>query len=176
MTLAATRPRPIAGMQPVANVIGRLTAALGAAMMIPAALDWSDDAAWVGNAVAALVTMAAGVAISVLTAADRKAGLTRHQAVAMTVLVWVVLPIFGALPFVFGAPNASYTDAFFEAMSGLTTTGATAFTDLDEAPRGMLLWRAMLQWFGGVGIVVVAMVFLPVLKIGGMQFFSVRKV
>ena len=60
---------------------------------------------------------------------------------------------------------------FFEAMSGLTTTGATVFSDLDTAPRGMLLWRAMLQWFGGVGIVVVAMVFLPMLKIGGMQFF-----
>ena len=77
----------------------------------------------------------------------------------------LILPVFGALPFVFAAPHAGYTDAFFEAMSGLTTTGATVFEDLDTAPRGMLLWRAMLQWFGGVGIVVVAMVFLQAIAV-----------
>ena len=160
------------GVQPVGHVIGRLTAALGLAMLIPAALDWVDQSPlWQGTVLAAFLTVAAGTALAVLTVRDRGAGLSRHQAVLLTVLVWVVLPVFGALPFVLGAPQADYTTAFFEAMSGLTTTGATAFENLDEADRGMLLWRAMLQWFGGVGIVVVAMVFLPVLKIGGMQFF-----
>ncbi len=159
-------------MQPVVHVIGRLTAALGVAMLIPALIDLIDEQRlWLGNAVAALLTIAAGASMVVLTVRDRGRGLTRHQAVLLTVMVWVVLPIFGALPFVFGAPQANYTAAFFEAMSGLTTTGATAFENLDTSPRGMLLWRAMLQWFGGVGIVAVAMVFLPVLKIGGMQFF-----
>ena len=158
--------------QPVGHVIGRLTAALGGAMLIPAALDLVDESrGWAGFVVAAFATIAAGAALTVLTRREGQAGLTRRQAILLTVLVWVVLPIFGALPFVFSAPQASYTDAFFEAMSGLTTTGATVFDNLDEAPRGMLLWRAMLQWFGGVGIVVVAMVFLPALKIGGMQFF-----
>jgi len=158
--------------QPVANVIGRLTAALGVAMLIPALLDLFDgDPGWTGILLAAFITVVAGAAIAVLTAGDRSAGLTRHQALFLTVMVWVVLPVFGALPFVLGHPQATYTDAFFEAMSGLTTTGATVFEDLEEAPRGFLLWRGMLQWFGGVGIVVVAMVFLPVLKIGGMQFF-----
>lgn len=160
------------GLQPVGHVIGRLTAALGLAMLIPAALDITDGAElWLGTAIAAFLTISAGMALSVVTYRDRKAGLTRHQAVLLTVLVWVVLPIFGALPFVLGAPQTDYTTAFFEAMSGLTTTGATALENLDEADRGMLLWRAMLQWFGGVGIVIVAMVFLPALKIGGMQFF-----
>ena len=160
------------GLQPVGHVIGRLTIALGFAMLIPAALDWFDNAElWLGTAVAAFLTVAAGGAMTVLSMGARRAGLSRHQAVLLTVLVWVVLPIFGALPFSLGAPHAGYTTAFFEAMSGLTTTGATAFENLEEGPRGMLLWRAMLQWFGGVGIVVVAMVFLPVLKIGGMQFF-----
>ncbi len=141
-------------------------------MLVPAGLDWADGRdSGVGILLAAVLTMAAGLSLTVLSARDRGAGLSRRQAVILTVSVWVVLPIFGALPFVFGAPHATYTDAFFEAMSGLTTTGATVFEGLDEAPRGMLLWRAMLQWFGGVGIVVVAMVFLPVLKIGGMQFF-----
>jgi len=160
------------GLQPVTHVIGRLTAALGVAMLVPAMLDFSDGhGGWIGVLVAAVLTFAAGISLTVLTARERGTGLSRRQAVILTVSVWVVLPIFGALPFVLGAPQASYTNAFFEAMSGLTTTGATVFEHLDDAPRGMLLWRAMLQWFGGVGIVVVAMVFLPVLKIGGMQFF-----
>ena len=141
-------------------------------MLIPALFDLSDGHdGWIGFLIAAFLTFTAGLALAVLTGRERDRGLTRHQAILLTVLVWVALPFFGALPFVFGAPQASYTDAFFEAMSGLTTTGATVFEGLDDAPRGMLLWRAMLQWFGGVGIVVVAMVFLPVLKIGGMQFF-----
>ncbi|MEM6943772.1 MAG: TrkH family potassium uptake protein, partial [Pseudomonadota bacterium] len=89
----------------------------------------------------------------------------------LTTLVWAVLPLFGGLPFMLAAPGASFTDAYFEAMSGLTTTGSTVFSGLDEAPQGMLLWRGMMQWFGGVGILVVAIVFLPALRIGGMQFF-----
>jgi trk system potassium uptake protein TrkH len=70
-----------------------------------------------------------------------------------------------------GATGAGFTDAFFEAMSGLTTTGATVFTGLDSLPKGLLLWRGILQWLGGIGIIVVAMVFLPELKVGGMQIF-----
>ena len=89
----------------------------------------------------------------------------------LTVAVWTILPAFGALPFVTGAPHVSYTDAYFEAMSGMTTTGSTVFSGLDAMPRGMLLWRAMLQWFGGLGIVIVAIIFLPAMRIGGMQFF-----
>jgi len=83
-----------------------------------------------------------------------------------------VLPAFAALPFMLGAPNASWTDAYFEAISGMTTTGATVFVGLDDMPRGVLLWRSVLQWLGGLGIVVVALVFLPVLRVGGMQHFQ----
>ncbi len=85
--------------------------------------------------------------------------------------VWMVLPCFGALPFLFGATDARVVDAVFEAMSGMTTTGSTVFTGLDYLPEGLLLWRSMLQWFGGIGIIVVAMVFLPDLRVGGMQIF-----
>lgn len=158
--------------QPVGHLIGRLSIALGVSMLLPAALEFSDGrVGWYAFVIAATMTVAGGAALTLLCATSQGAGLNRRQAVMLTVMVWVALPIFGALPFVLGAPNATYTDAFFEAMSGLTTTGATVFVGLDDAPRGMLLWRAMLQWFGGVGIVVVAMVFLPVLKVGGMQFF-----
>ncbi|MFV2034429.1 MAG: TrkH family potassium uptake protein, partial [Halocynthiibacter sp.] len=90
----------------------------------------------------------------------------------LTTGVWLALPLFGALPFLLGATEARFVDAFFEAMSGLTTTGSTVFSGLEELPRGLLLWRSMLQWFGGIGIIVVAMVFLPELRIGGMQIFQ----
>ena len=158
---------------PVSNIIGRLGLILGLSMLVPALLDWLDGSPnWQGMLIAGFLTAAGGGALAQVTAGQGGAGLTRHQAFLLTVLIWVVLPLFGALPFVFGAPLASFTDAFFEAMSGLTTTGATVFTELDAAPRGMLLWRAMLQWYGGVGIVIVAIVFLPVLRVGGMQFFQ----
>ena len=93
------------------------------------------------------------------------------RASCSTTGIWVIFPLFGALPFWFGAPRASFTDAMFEAMSAITTTGSTVFVGLDRLPAGALLWRGMLQWFGGLGIVVVAMIFLPTLKVGGMQLF-----
>ncbi|MFQ5565917.1 MAG: TrkH family potassium uptake protein [Paracoccaceae bacterium] len=154
------------------HVIGRLIIVLGASMIAPLLLDvWDDNGNMDGFVLAAFLTLAAGLALVLITRQGETGGLTRPQAFMLTVLVWVVLPVFGALPFVFGAPAADYTDAYFEAMSGLTTTGATVFAGLDEAPRGMLLWRALLQWYGGLGIVIVAIVFLPVMRVGGMQFF-----
>jgi len=98
-------------------------------------------------------------------------GLSLRQTFLVTALVWLMLPFFGAIPFILGATNASITDAVFEAMSGLTTTGATAFSGLEALPEGLKLWRGILQWLGGVGIIVVAMVFLPELRVGGMQIF-----
>jgi trk system potassium uptake protein TrkH len=158
--------------RPVAHLIGWHTIALGASMLAPMLLDLADSN---GNAdgflVAAFLTLAAGVSLSLITRQREMHGLSRQQAFLLTVLVWTVLPAFGALPFVLGAPRVGFTDAFFEAMSGMTTTGSTVFSGLDAAPRGMLLWRAMLQWFGGLGIVIVAIVFLPAMRIGGMQFF-----
>lgn len=98
-------------------------------------------------------------------------GLDVRQTFLLTVSVWFVLPVFGAIPLMLGPPNLDFTDAFFEAMSGLTTTGATVVSGLDDLPAGILLWRGILQWLGGVGIIVVAMVFLPELRVGGMQIF-----
>src|SRR5690625_1854841 len=161
---------------PIANTIGRLTLAMGASILLPALLDIHDESPSSGGmVVAAFLAMAGGAALAQLTAGAagaRERRMTRQQAFLLTVLIWLVLPMFGALPFLFGAPQAGITDAFFEAMSGMTTTGATVFTGLDEASRGMLLWRSMLQWYGGLGIVIVAIIFLPALRIGGMQFFQ----
>lgn len=89
-----------------------------------------------------------------------------------TSLVWLLVCSFSALPFFFAPRPLSYTDSFFEAMSGLTTMGATVIRDLSVQSRGILLWRAMLQWFGGVGIIVIALGILPLLRIGGMQLYA----
>ncbi|MDD9922524.1 MAG: TrkH family potassium uptake protein [Boseongicola sp.] len=159
-------------LRPVGYVIGLLVAALGFAMLIPMALDYA-----VGNGhgwpfvESALLTVLVGVLMALASSNSVGGRLTIQQTFLLTTGVWFALPIFGALPFMLGATEASPADAFFEAMSGLTTTGSTVFSDLDELPEGLLLWRSMLQWFGGIGIIVVAMVFLPELRVGGMQIF-----
>jgi trk system potassium uptake protein TrkH len=94
-----------------------------------------------------------------------------RQAFVMTTLCWIMAAVFGAMPMAFSKLGLSYTDAFFEAMSGITTTGSTVISGLDAAPHGLLLWRALLQWLGGIGIVITALAVLPMLRVGGMQLF-----
>ncbi|MEO0912901.1 MAG: potassium transporter TrkG, partial [Pseudomonadota bacterium] len=159
-------------IRPVGYVIGLLVTVLGAAMMLPLIADAIEGRAPLGTfGISGMVTAMTGAMVVLACADERQQGLTLQQTFLLTTGTWFVLPLFGALPFWIGAPDASYTDAFFEAMSGLTTTGATVFSGLDDLPAGTLLWRALLQWFGGVGIIVVALAFLPSLKVGGMQIF-----
>ena len=89
-----------------------------------------------------------------------------------TTLIWLIYAILGALPIYLSVSNLSCVDAFFESMSGLTTTGATVLSGLDTMSRGLLMWRAMLQWLGGIGVILIAVTILPTLRIGGMQFFT----
>ena len=81
---------------------------------------------------------------------------------------------FGSLPFLLSTQNFTLSEAFFESMSGITTTGATIISDLDNSPKSILLWRAIMQWLGGIGIVVMAITILPLLKVGGMQLFKME--
>ncbi|GAA6179924.1 TrkH family potassium uptake protein [Shimia sp. NS0008-38b] len=159
-------------LRPVGYVIGLLVAMLGATMFVPMALDLVDgNSHWEAFFVSGLVTCVAGGLVSLSCHNRRGEGLSLQQTFLLTTGVWLALPMFGALPFLLGATEARLVDAFFEAMSGLTTTGSTVFSDLESLPRGMLLWRGLLQWLGGIGIIVVAMVFLPELRVGGMQIF-----
>ena len=155
-------------------LIGNLLAALALGMLIPASLaavQQHED--WQVFVTGALVTgFIAGALI--LTNRGTLPPLNTKQAFLLTSLSWLALTGFAALPFAFSALNLSYTDAFFEAMSGLTTTGATIITDLDAASPGILLWRALLQWFGGIGIIVMAISVLPMLNVGGMQLFRLE--
>ncbi|PIE09645.1 MAG: potassium transporter TrkH [Rhodobacterales bacterium] len=160
-------------LRPVGYVIGLLVVALGVAMIVPLAADvFAQNGHWPVFAEAAIITILTGSVTSLACRNGVQAGLSIRQTFLLTVLVWFVLPAFGAIPLMLGPPYLDLTDAFFEAMSGLTTTGATVISGLDDLPRGILLWRGILQWLGGVGIIVVAMVFLPELKVGGMQIFK----
>ncbi|WP_299360456.1 TrkH family potassium uptake protein [uncultured Paracoccus sp.] len=159
-------------IRPVANTIGRLTAVFGAMMALPALVDWwAGDPHWQVFLESGLICGIAGALVALATRGSGARALALEQAFLLTAGVWLVLPLAGALPFVMGQPHASLTDAMFEAMSGVTTTGTTVFPELDGLPLGTHLWRAILQWSGGLGIVIVAMIFLPAMRIGGMQFF-----
>tara|TARA_R110001583_G_scaffold194983_2_gene368197 strand:- start:39708 stop:41114 length:1407 start_codon:yes stop_codon:yes gene_type:complete len=147
-------------------------ALLGLTMIVPLLVELAyGNAEWGVFLEAGVVTTVAGVSMALACANGKSEGLSIQQMFLLTTLIWLILPIFGGIPFMLGATEAGFTDAFFEAMSGMTTTGSTVFSGLDDLPEGLLLWRSMLQWFGGIGIIVVAMVFLPELKVGGMQVF-----
>ena len=147
-----------------------LLAILAVIMLVPVAADLPTHDDWSAFVKASGVTLFVGIS---LILANRAEGfrLNLRQAFAFTVFSWLIIAAFSALPFAFSKLELSYTDAFFEAMSGITTTGATIIIGLDNAPPGILLWRSILQWLGGIGIIVFALAFLPVLRVGGMQLF-----
>ncbi len=155
-------------------VIGLMLAGLAGGMCVPAVIDalagHSDWRGFVGSA--ALTGFVAGALI--LTNRGTLPPLSAQQAFILTGFSWIGLAAFAALPLMFSSLQLNYTDAFFEAMSGLTTTGATVITGLDTAPHGVLLWRALLQWYGGIGIIVTAIAVLPMLNVGGMHLFRLE--
>ncbi|MEL6289199.1 MAG: TrkH family potassium uptake protein [Pseudomonadota bacterium] len=155
-------------------IIGLLLSTLGCAMMVPGLYELAlGDEDWLVFAGCSSLTLLVGVLLTYANRTEERE-LSIKQAFLLTTLAWVVLVAFSALPFVWSGRGASYTDAFFEAMSGLTTTGATVFTGLDTFSPGLLLWRAILQWLGGIGIIVMGFAVLPMLRIGGMQLFRIE--
>ena len=160
--------------RPILFIVGILLATLALAMTVPAMADLAvDNPDWRVFASAAGLTLFIGAALILSTrSATRRINL--RQAFVLTALCWLVIPTFGALPFVFSALDMHYPDAFFEAMSGVTTTGSTVIAGLDDAPPGILLWRALLQWLGGIGIIAMAITVLPLLQVGGMQLFRME--
>lgn len=154
------------------SAVGALTAALGVAMLLPAFADLVvGHPDWQVFLVSSLITTIFGAGLWASSSGSRPE-LNLRQAFLMTVLIWVVLTIFGALPLYMSNLGLSFTEAMFESMSGITTTGATVITTLDTSPPGILLWRGLLQWFGGLGVVVMAIAVLPMLRVGGMEMFK----
>jgi trk system potassium uptake protein len=153
-------------------ILGVFLCILAGAMVIPACMDlFYKDPDWVYFGESAAITGFVGVLLTLGFWPEGEPVFEVRETFVLTVSSWVTISLFAALPFMLSNAAPTFTDAFFESTSGLTTTGATVFTDLDYAPPGILLWRSLLQWLGGVGIVVMAMTILPALKIGGMQLF-----
>jgi len=160
--------------RPVFFTIGILLTTLALGMCLPAISDLiAGHSDWKVFASAAGLNGFIGITM-LLTMRTGETRITTRHAFLLTTLSWLVIAIFGALPFAFADLNLSFTDAVFESMSGITTTGATVLTGLDRAAPGILLWRALLQWFGGIGIIVMAVAILPQLSVGGMQLFRME--
>lgn len=162
-------------LSPVIYVIGWFLLTLGVAMFFPAAADWvAGNVNWTVFAIAGAGTFFAGGTF-VLATRGAPLNITLRQGFLLTTGSWVTVALFGALPLAYSdVLPLTYTDAFFEAMSGLTTTGSTVLSGLDRLPPGVLLWRGLLQWFGGIGIIVMAVAMFPLLKVGGMQLFRME--
>lgn len=159
-------------LRPVAYVVGLMLTVLGILMLIPAGLDRvAGHENWIGFVESSLITTLAGALMALSTRNGLGKQINVRQAFLLTLGTWAFLPLFGALPFMMGTAGARFTDAYFEAVSGITTTGSTVFVGLDHMPPGFNLWRGMLNWLGGLGIAFIAMIFLPVMRVGGMQFF-----
>ncbi len=146
---------------------------IAAAMVLPAVADFADDnpdgRVFISSAV---FTFFIGGLLVLVAYDDQPVNLGIKEGFLLTTICWVTLTAFAAIPF--AGLGLSYTDAYFEAMSGLTTTGSTVLTKLDQLPRGLLLWRALLQGLGGLGIIVMAIIMLPFLRVGGMQLFQME--
>ena len=153
--------------------IGVLLVILGAFMLIPFFVQFIYDEKNNTFLVSASVTAFIGTLL-VLTNLEENKKLNLQQAFLLTTLSWLGIAIFGCLPFLLSNLNLSFVDAFFESMSGITTTGSTIITNLDDAPKSILIWRAILQWLGGIGVIVMAITILPLLNIGGMQLFRME--
>ena len=154
-------------------LIGILLIVLGAAMLAPYFLQIYYKEGSHSFISASFVTMFIGV-LFILANLEKDFKLNLKQTFLFSSLAWVMVATFGSLPFLLSTQDFNFSEAFFESMSGITTTGATIISDLDNSPKSILLWRAIMQWLGGIGIVVMAITILPLLKVGGMQLFKME--
>ena len=152
--------------------LGILQIILGASMFLPIIIQVicsEIDSSFFG---ASIITIIFGT-LFFLSNLDHDKKLNLQQAFLLTALSWLSIAIFGSLPFIFSNLNLSFTDSFFESMSGITTTGSTILSNLEITPKSILLWRAILQWLGGIGIIVMAITLMPIMNVGGMQLFKI---
>ena len=152
-------------------IIGILLVILGIFMMMPYAIKLIYAENNNSFLASSIITIFIGV-LTILINLKKDNQLNLLQTFLFSVLAWVSIATFGSLPFMFSSLKLSFSDAFFESMSGITTTGSTVILDLDSSPKSILIWRAIMQWLGGIGIIVMATTVLPLLKVGGMQLFK----
>ena len=153
--------------------LGLLQIILGLSMIIPVLIQLVYSESDSGFIVSGLATIIFGM-LFYLSNLDHDKKINLQQAFLLTSLSWLSIAIFGSLPFIFSEINLSLTDAFFESMSGITTTGSTIMSEILSFDRPILLWRALMQWVGGLGILSLGLILLPFLRIGGMQLFKME--
>ncbi len=152
--------------------LGILQIILGIFMLVPIIVQFIYDQIDSSFFGASIVTIIFGT-LFFLSNLDHQKKLNLQQAFLLTALSWLSIAVFGSLPFMFSDLEFSITNAFFESMSGITTTGSTIISNLENMPKGILLWRAILQWLGGIGIIVMAITLMPIMNVGGMQLFKI---
>ena len=154
-------------------LIGVLLTILGCSMLIPYAIQIvleENSHSFIGSS---FLTIFIGI-LFILGNLEKQFRLNLQQTFLFSALAWFLIAVFGSLPFLLSPLPFSISEAFFESMSGITTTGATVITNLESTPKSILLWRAIMQWLGGIGIIVMAITILPLLKVGGMQLFKME--
>jgi len=152
--------------------LGVLLIVLGFSMLAPIIIQLIYNEFNSTFIISSIITITFG-ALFFLANIDHNRSLSTQQAFLLTALSWIGVAIFGSIPFIFSDLNLSLTDAFFESMSGITTTGATIINNLSDTPKAILGWRAILQWLGGIGIIVMAITLMPIMNIGGMQLLKI---
>ena len=161
-------------LKPIALVSGTVTCAVGFFLFIPLIVEIIyESESWQSYAVPILLYLIVGGSL-VITNRNVDLKISLKEAFIITVLSWLLLTFLCAVPFLYTEVNLGIVDALFESMSGVTTTGATTLSNIESLPKGILIWRAFLQWLGGIGIVVIALFILPFLRIGGMQLFHLE--
>ena len=154
-------------------IIGVLLVIMGFAMLVPYAVQLIYNENSHSFIASAFTTIFFGI-LFILANIEKEFKLNLQQTFLFSALAWFMVAVFGSIPFILSSVPMSFSEAFFESMSGITTTGSTVISDLDGSPKSILLWRALMQWLGGIGIVVMAITILPLLKVGGMQLFKME--
>jgi trk system potassium uptake protein TrkH len=155
------------------NLTGIVLVFVSAFMLVPliTSLLYNDGASS-AIGISLILTFASGVVLYLLTGRHRKGELRHRDGFAVVTISWLVMSLYGSLPYILSGVTPSFTDAYFESMAGFTTTGASILSNLETLPRGILIWRSLTQWIGGMGIIVLSIAILPMLGVGGMQLFK----
>lgn len=152
-------------------IVGVLLVCVGASLVLPLGVSlWYGDGAFLGLLSSLVIMVGGGLALAYTNRSQTPLNLTLRDGFAVVGICWIVSSFAGGLPFVLTS-TASVTDAVFEAASGFTTTGATIFADIEGLPHGLLMWRSLTHWIGGLGIILLSLIVLPLLGVGGMQLY-----
>lgn len=166
-------PKSLINIKVVTNIVGSLIIISGALMSltIPVSFYYKGHDI-TSNILSTVITLSAGLILKFATRHHKNDEVKKREGYLIVGLGWLAMTLFGTLPYVLSGAIPDYTNAYFETISGLTTTGASILNDIESLPKGVLFWRSMTQWIGGMGIIVLTIAILPLLGVGGMELFA----